>query len=355
MVKITASGICGSDLHLLNGFMPTMEKGDILGHESMGVVVETGAGVSNPKKADRVVVPFTTPCGECFFCAPMRPPPRRRFGTGRTVASRSCAHRKRSLEHLTESLLLRDGRSMTSPPPDSTRVVLRTEPVPRDPGRFDAERAQYYRARHRRSLLSRVVTWRENRCVYLALRDAGFPKTVLDLPCGTGRFWPAFARARVSGLIAADNSRAMLDVAGASPIGNALPCTLLQTSAFAIALKEDCVDMAVCLRFFHHLAMPEDRRRLLDELTRVSSSGYVLISTMVSGNLIGNRKLNKMRRHGGPAAPARAGYGRRFVRTSADVEAEFEQHGFTIVQSCDSFRGIDCWRFYLLHAPKAAS
>lgn len=68
IVKITSTAICGSDLHLLDGFMPTMEKGDILGHEPMGEVVEIGSDVKKLKIGDRVVVPFTISCGECFFC-----------------------------------------------------------------------------------------------------------------------------------------------------------------------------------------------------------------------------------------------------------------------------------------------
>jgi threonine dehydrogenase-like Zn-dependent dehydrogenase len=68
IIKITSTAICGSDLHLYDGYMPTMEKGDILGHEPMGEVVELGSGVTNLKIGDRVVVPFTISCGDCFFC-----------------------------------------------------------------------------------------------------------------------------------------------------------------------------------------------------------------------------------------------------------------------------------------------
>jgi threonine dehydrogenase-like Zn-dependent dehydrogenase len=68
VIKITSTAICGSDLHLYDGFMPTMEKGDVLGHEPMGEVVEVGSAVKNLKPGDRVVVPFAIACGECFFC-----------------------------------------------------------------------------------------------------------------------------------------------------------------------------------------------------------------------------------------------------------------------------------------------
>jgi threonine dehydrogenase-like Zn-dependent dehydrogenase len=68
IVKITSTAICGSDLHLYNGFIPAMEPGDILGHEFMGEVVEVGREVKKLKVGDRVVVPFTISCGNCWHC-----------------------------------------------------------------------------------------------------------------------------------------------------------------------------------------------------------------------------------------------------------------------------------------------
>jgi len=68
VIKITCTAICGSDLHLYNGLIPTMKAGDILGHEFMGEVVEVGHAVKNLRVGDRVVVPFPIACGACFFC-----------------------------------------------------------------------------------------------------------------------------------------------------------------------------------------------------------------------------------------------------------------------------------------------
>ena len=68
IVRTTLTAICGSDLHIFNGYIPGMQRGDILGHEFMGEVVEVGAEVKTVKKGDRVVVPFTICCGQCFYC-----------------------------------------------------------------------------------------------------------------------------------------------------------------------------------------------------------------------------------------------------------------------------------------------
>src|SRR6202012_1574750 len=68
IIKITRTAICGSDLHLYDGFIPTMESGDIMGHEFMGIVEEVGKEVTKLKRGARLVVPFTIACGNCFFC-----------------------------------------------------------------------------------------------------------------------------------------------------------------------------------------------------------------------------------------------------------------------------------------------
>jgi threonine dehydrogenase-like Zn-dependent dehydrogenase len=68
ILRVTSTAICGSDLHLYDGYIPTMMKGDILGHEFMGEIVEVGPGVKNLKVGDRVVNPFPIACGNCYFC-----------------------------------------------------------------------------------------------------------------------------------------------------------------------------------------------------------------------------------------------------------------------------------------------
>jgi threonine dehydrogenase-like Zn-dependent dehydrogenase len=68
IIRVTSTAICGSDLHLYNGVIPSMKRGDVLGHEFMGDVVAVGSAVTNLAPGDRVVVPFTIACGNCFFC-----------------------------------------------------------------------------------------------------------------------------------------------------------------------------------------------------------------------------------------------------------------------------------------------
>src|SRR3954464_1693205 len=68
VIKVTSAAICGSDLHLYNGVIPSMMKGDILGHETMGIVQEVGSMVKNVKVGDKIVVSFDIGCGHCHHC-----------------------------------------------------------------------------------------------------------------------------------------------------------------------------------------------------------------------------------------------------------------------------------------------
>ena len=68
ILRVTSTAICGSDLHLYGGRVPTMRSGDVLGHEFMGEVVDVGRGIKNLKPGDRVVVPFPIACGKCHYC-----------------------------------------------------------------------------------------------------------------------------------------------------------------------------------------------------------------------------------------------------------------------------------------------
>lgn len=74
IIKVTSTAICGSDLHLIHGFIPNMQEDYVIGHEPMGIVEEVGSGVTKLKKGDRVIIPFNIACGECFFCKPAGKP-----------------------------------------------------------------------------------------------------------------------------------------------------------------------------------------------------------------------------------------------------------------------------------------
>ncbi len=207
---------------------------------------------------------------------------------------------------------------------------------------YSLERAENYHTHHRDRWRTRLTTWRERAVLRAALRAAGNPATALDLPCGTGRFWPVFAAAGVNRLIAGDVSAGMLTVAARNRVSPDIPAELVATSAFDMsAIADGAVEFAACMRFLHHISMAEDRLRVLRELRRVSSR-FVAISLWVDGNLGGNRRMasNQPEPH--------LGYGKRRCRPRQEVEAEFREAGFEIVRHYDVWPKLSMWRLYLL-------
>lgn len=201
------------------------------------------------------------------------------------------------------------------------------------------DRAKNYSAHHDKNLRTRLTTRQEQAVLRKAIEKSGRPKSAMDIPCGTGRFLSVFRDCGVAELTAADASTGMLEVAKHARPDDAV--SVLHTSAFDIEMPNNSIDFIACLRFFHHLSMKEDRMQALNELKRVSRK-HVAISLWTNGNLASFRRRNK------PPPPAVSGYGKRICRRSDEIEPEFLDAGFKIVDHYDVWPMISMWRLYLL-------
>lgn len=203
----------------------------------------------------------------------------------------------------------------------------------------DAER---YVAHHNKNWRTRLTTWRERNTLRTALSALGAIESVLDVPCGTGRFWPVLLATGARRIFAADNSEGMLTVSGTSEPELSTRVTLLNTSIFAIDLPDEIVDCSVSLRFFHHLAVAADRLQALRELHRVSRK-FVLVSLWVDGNLQARRRMRK----NADTLPT-PGFGPRRCIARSVIETEFTQAGFAVHGWRDVAPGLSMWRLYTL-------
>lgn len=207
---------------------------------------------------------------------------------------------------------------------------------------YSRDRATHYEAHHRKNLRTNLTTRRELALLESALRASGSPAQALDLPCGTGRFWPAFAAAGVSEILASDNSEGMLDVAERSRSAVSVPVKLFRTSLFEIDLPDSAVPAIACMRFFHHLSRAEDRRTALAELSRVSSQD-VIVSLWTDGCV---QSWFRRRRREKPEV--KAGYGKRTCIERTTFEAEVSAAGFKVVSRHRVWPGLSMWTFYHL-------
>ena len=212
--------------------------------------------------------------------------------------------------------------------------------------KYNQQHAQKYLQKHQDNLSRRLSHRRDEQLARKALKLAGDPGLVLDLPCGAGRFWPLLAEKPNRVIIGADNSADMLATAcKAQPADVVKRVQPLQTSAFAINLPDNAVDSIFCMRLLHHVGDAAHRLTLLREFQRVTRDS-VIISLWVDGNFKAwkrKRSEQKRSREGG-----QEGYQNRFVLPVATVEAEFEQAGFRIQERMDFLPMYAMWRVYLL-------
>ncbi|TLM65860.1 MAG: class I SAM-dependent methyltransferase [Deltaproteobacteria bacterium] len=210
--------------------------------------------------------------------------------------------------------------------------------------KYDRAHAESYFRKHRQGWGRRLSTWREVQVARRALRLAGSPGSVLDLPCGAGRFWPLLMEEGKRTVIGADYSADMLAVARAAYPEFSGRIRTLQTSAFAVDLADEAVACVFCMRLLHHVGGAAARRRLLREFHRVTRE-TVIVSLWVDGNYKAwrRRRLEARRQARGEADPQN-----RFVIAREQIEGEFAQAGFDILGRLDFLPGYQMWRTYVL-------
>jgi len=205
---------------------------------------------------------------------------------------------------------------------------------------YDDDRASAYRRHHEKNLRTRVSTARERMLVARALDRLASTATLLDVACGTGRFWPVVDR-RARTVVALDNSQAMLKEAIAYGAANANRQAVC-ASAFALPFRDHSFDAVLCMRFLHHFAHREDRIAALTDIRRVARAGAV-VSLWVDGNPAGRRRLRKQ-----AAATLPRGFGRRVCIERREIERDFEDAGFADAIPFDFAPGWSMWRVYAL-------
>ena len=213
--------------------------------------------------------------------------------------------------------------------------------------KYTLKHSRHYHEKHRRTIGRRLSNWREQQMAAHALTLAGNPAVILDLPCGTGRFWPLLARTTRHTILAADNSDAMLAVAReVTPPPLLERIALFQSSAFDIQLEDNSVDLVFCMRLLHHITRAADRLAILKEFHRVTRN-TVALSLWVDGN------YKAWRRRKLEARRSRKTYQNRVVLERGQIEPEFERAGFTIAGHFDFLKLYAMWRLYVLQKQPA--
>ncbi|MEJ2529558.1 MAG: class I SAM-dependent methyltransferase [Gammaproteobacteria bacterium] len=208
--------------------------------------------------------------------------------------------------------------------------------------KYNEEHALYYFHKHEHEFWRRLSNWRDHRVCAKALRLAGNPKSVLDMPCGTGRFWDLLVEDPERKLWASDNSQDMINTGlryRRPEIAHRFET--FQGSAFDLPVADNFVESVFCIRLMHHIGEHEDRMKLLAELARVSSDS-IIISLWVDGNLTAWKRQRR------EAKRKAKRFQNRFVIPRAVIEQEFQDSGLSIAAKLDFIPYYAMWRTYVL-------
>ena len=217
--------------------------------------------------------------------------------------------------------------------------------------KYDPEHARKYFHKHNTGVWRRLSTWREVGMARKALAMAGRPKSVLDLPCGTGRFWEMLAEEKDRTIYVGDNSQSMIDT-GMDLRPKQVTARIKKTfqcSAFDTGLPDNMVESVFSIRLMHHIEKSADRILMLKEFARISSD-TIIVSLWVDGNFRAYRhQLNekKKERVRGADFPRD-----RFVFTRNDIERDFSAAGLEMIGHVDFIKHWDKWRTYVLRVKK---
>lgn len=217
--------------------------------------------------------------------------------------------------------------------------------------KYDPNHARKYFHKHNTGFWRRLSTWREVGMARKALELAGQPRSVLDLPCGTGRFWAMLAEQPDRRIYVADNSQSMID-AGLELRPQAVTARIEKSfccSAFDTGLPDNFVECVFSIRLLHHIEKSADRVLMLQEFARISS-GTVIVSLWVDGNFRAWRhEINEARkaRTRGKERPRD-----RFVFKRSEIERDFAAAGLEMIGHADFIRYWDKWRAYVLRVKK---
>lgn len=224
--------------------------------------------------------------------------------------------------------------------------ALKIEPQYEEPlafsNKYDQQHAQQYFEKHDDGFWRKLSNWRDHQIARKALQIAGNPKSVLDTPCGTGRFWDVLAEDGKRVIHASDYNQSMIDTAMLNrPKAVTSRVNVFQASAFDLPVPNRFVDNIFCMRFMHHLGEPADRMRLLKEFHRVTKD-TVIISLWVDGNIKAKRRLalDQTRQP--------RDYQNRFVIPAETIENEFSDNGFEVIEKLDFLKHYHMWRTYVL-------